>query len=221
MKSLWMPLVAVLGLVMVAGCSDPTAGKTAAVVGDAAEEAPAESGSPDAPTPEPGIVYTFADDTAIFFEGYKVTGAHNGEFLDIAGNVTVPGEDITKARVQLTIDMTTFEADEAALTDKLKSADFFEVETYPESRFVSTAIAKTDSGYNVSGNLTMKGTTKNITFPADIQIDGDTLTASAEFTIKRFDWNINYKGLADDLIKDEVLLVFEVEAIADETAQGD
>src|SRR5690606_30258459 len=127
----------------------------------------------------------------------------------------------TKARVQLTIDMTTLEADEQALTDKLKSADFFEVETYPESRFVSTAIAKTDAGYNVSGNLTMKGITKNITFPADIRIDGDTLTASAEFTIKRFDWNINYKGLADDLIKDEVLLVFEVEAIADEAAQGD
>ena len=66
---------------------------------------------------------------------------------------------------------------------------------------------------DVSGNLEMHGITKNITFPAELELDGDTLTTAAEFTIKRFDWDIVYSGKVDDLIHDEVLIAFEVEAV--------
>lgn len=210
-----------LSAMTLTGCTDPTEGKTDAIVGDAVEDPATDEGAEDGstiPAALTGRKYVFAEDTTIFFEGYKTIGAHNGEFLDVVGSVVVPEEDITRAQVELTIDMTTFEADEDALTEKLKSKDFFEVETYPEARFKSTKIVATDEGYDVSGNLTMKGITKNITFPATIELDGDTLTASAEFTIKRFDWNIEYKGVGDGLVEDKVLLFFDVEATAAEEA---
>ena len=68
--------------------------------------------------------------------------------------------------------------------------------------------------YDVTGNLTLHGVTKGVTFPAEITVDGDTLSTTAEFTINRTDWNITYKGVADDLIRDSVLLYFEIVAQA-------
>jgi polyisoprenoid-binding protein YceI len=126
-------------------------------------------------------------------------------------------EDLQNARVDLSIDMTSTYSDDPDLTKKLLSADFFEADTYPAATFKSTSIAKSPAGgntYDVTGNLTLHGVTKGITFPAEIVLEGDTLKTTAEFTIKRFDWNISFKGMADDLIREDVLLYFEITAKA-------
>jgi polyisoprenoid-binding protein YceI len=198
------------------GCSNPTADKTAATV-----SAPVEVAAP-APAPDAGApaakVYTFTDkDNGIDFTGYKVTGSHVGGFGKFEGKVTVPGEDLTQARIELTIDMKSTYSDAPDLTKKLVSTDFFEAGTYPTATFTSTSIAATPAGgdfYDVTGNLTLHGVTKGITFPATISVQGDTLKTTAEFTIKRFEWNVNYEGMADDLIREDVLLNFEIQAKA-------
>ncbi len=202
-----------------AGCGNPTAGKPAAEVSEAlpieSSEAAGqdESGGGEAAH---GVVYACTDNSGIDFEGYKVTGPHVGGFGEFEGTVTIPDGDIEQARIKVEIDMTSTYSDHPDLTDALLGKDFFEVETYPNASFVSTNIELFPDGtYGVTGNLELHGITKGITFPASIDLEGGTLRAEAEFTINRFDWDITYKGMADDLIRKEVLIVFEIEAAAE------
>ncbi len=210
----------VMILMVAAGCSDPTADKTAAKMSAPAEPvavAPAPAATPDpaAPAPAATVVYAFSGDgSSVGFEGYKVTGAHTGGFAKFDGKVTVPGGDVTKAQIELTIDMKETFSDDPGLTKKLLSADFFDVEKFPTATFVSTSIVEAGIMYDVTGNLTLHGVTKGITFPAEIKIDGDTLTTGAEFTINRMEWGVVYPGMADDAIRENVLMFFDVKAKA-------
>ena len=203
------------------GCGNPTADKPAAVlseavqIDDAAETAQEESGAEGA---APVVIYAFTENSGIDFEGYKVTGPHVGGFGKFDGRVAITDGDIEQARIDIEIDMTSIYSDNPDLTVTLLGTDFFEVEIYPRASFISTRIEQfPDGSYSVTGNLELHGVTNGVTFPATIDLDGGVLTAEAEFTINRFDWDITYKGLADDLIRKDVLIVFEIEA----AAQGD
>ena len=202
-----------------AGCGNPTADKPAAEMSEAVKiatpDATAQQDS-GAEATTPGVVYTFTKNSGIDFEGYKVTGPHVGGFGEFKGTVTIPDGDIEQGRIKLEIDMTSIYSDNPDLTDTLLGLDFFEVETYPKSTFISTTIEQfPDGSYSVTGNLDLHGVTKGITFPATLELNGATLTTEAEFTINRFDWDITYQGMADDLIRKNVLIVFEIEAAAE------
>jgi polyisoprenoid-binding protein YceI len=115
--------------------------------------------------------------------------------------------------VKVLIDTTSMWADDDRLTKHLKSPDFFDVESLPEAIFESTAIEATEAGYTVTGNLTLHGVTKSISFPAQMEIAPDRVTAQAEFFVKRFDFDIVYPGKPDDLIRDEVVIKFDLVAL--------
>ncbi|MCB1055013.1 MAG: YceI family protein, partial [Acidobacteria bacterium] len=97
-----------------------------------------------------------------------------------------------------------------------KSADFFDVETYPTATFHSTGVAagETEGTYSVTGDLTLHGVTKQITFPATIAVTDDEVSAQAEFSINRFDFDIKYPGKPDDLIREEVVIGLDINAMA-------
>lgn len=90
------------------------------------------------------------------------------------------------------------------LEGHLKSPDFFDAAKYPTAKFAITSIAPYDSAKVksliagatnlVSGNLTFKDSTLNITFPAKIVINGDHVTVNAQFSFDRTTWGLNYKG---------------------------
>ena len=92
-------------------------------------------------------------------------------------------------------------------------------ETYPTAEFSSTAIVAADDGFMVTGNLNLHGVTRSITFPARIEVGADQVTATAEFSIMRFDFDIVYPGKPDDLIRDEVVVKLNV--VAAPAAGGD
>src|SRR5690606_11850656 len=131
------------------------------------------------------------------------TGSHDGGFKTFSGTVTLSGESPESAAVAITIDTTSLWADNDKLADHLKSKDFFDVEQFPEAKFESTSIVASADGFDVTGNLTLHGVTKSITFPALIEVAEDTITAKAEFSINRKDFEILYPGKPDDLIRDE------------------
>jgi polyisoprenoid-binding protein YceI len=141
------------------------------------------------------------------FVGAKVTGDHEGSFKEFDGTATVKGDKMES--VAFTVKTASVVSDAEKLTGHLKSPDFFNVEKFPEASFKSTKIEEKAAGTNthqVTGDLTMLGITKTITFPATIKKDGDKWVGASEFKIMRFDWGIKYPGKADDLIKDEVLM---------------
>jgi len=157
--------------------------------------------------------YSFSQEgSSVEFVGAKVTGKHDGKFKKFAGEIKVEGGDPLKGSVQVTIDMKDFETDTEKLTGHLRSADFFDVEKFPESKFESTKIEKSAEGFTVTGNLTLHGVTKSISFPAKIDVKDDQVDVKAEFGINRKDFEIVYPGMPDDLIKDEVLMKLDLKA---------
>jgi len=135
--------------------------------------------------------------TKIEFTGTKPGGKHEGGFKTVTG--TASGADATALKLDVDIDTTSMYTDTPKLTNHLKSADFFEVKTYPKAKFVSTKVEKADKGYTVTGELTLHGKTKSISFPASIKVDADAVSITSTFKINRQDFGISYgAGKVDD-----------------------
>ena len=147
--------------------------------------------------------------------GKKVTGEHYGKI-----NVQDAALDIKNGKLtggKFTIDMNSITCDDLEdegynkkLVGHLKSDDFFGVEKFPTASFVITEVKSTGSdAYNVKGDLTIKGITKQIEFPATVKIDGNTSTAIAKVVIDRSDFDVRYgsesffDGLGDKMIYDD------------------
>ncbi len=150
-----------------------------------------------------------ADQSSVKWIGAKVSMKHNGTVKIKGGEITAKGGNITSGK--FVIDMPTLEnldldgAWKAKLEGHLKSADFFEVDKYPDATFEIASVTKSEKNYDVRGNLTIKGITKGISFPAEINFDGETpVSATGTITINRQNWGIVYPGMADDLISDSV-----------------
>jgi polyisoprenoid-binding protein YceI len=91
-----------------------------------------------------------------------------GRFGDVKGTVQIPEQG--EPEVEVTISATSIDTRTEARDKHLRSADFFDVEKYPEIRFVSTKAIRTKDGYSLTGDLTIKGVTKPITL--DVTEDG-------------------------------------------------
>lgn len=202
-------LLASLSLVLLlTACPDPAKNKAKAVV-----EAPKATPVAVEKPVEGATRYTFSNDGSKFgFVGAKVTGKHDGGFNVFSGTLELPGADFTKARVKATVSTKSVFTDSEKLTGHLQSADFFDAEKFPEATFVSTAIAANGETFNVTGDLSLHGVTKSITFPAKLAMDGEAVKVSADFAINRKDFGIVYAGKADDLIADNVAIVLDLTA---------
>jgi polyisoprenoid-binding protein YceI len=211
-----LSLVPALGVI---GCANPADDKPEAEVGEpvaieeSAAEAPMEEAAAEAPEAAvASTTYNLTSESKLLWTGSKVTGSHDGGFNTIAGTVSVIGTDPTTAGISIDIDATSLFSDSDNLTNHLKGADFFEVDTYPKATFISTSVEADGDGYKVTGNLDLHGVTKSISFPATIAATAEGVAAQAEFFIKRTDFGINYAGKADDLIRDEVVIKFDIKA---------
>lgn len=195
------------GLIFFTACNDPAADTTKARTGEAAQVA--------SPAAAQGQKYLITpQNSKIEFVGSKVTGKHNGSFGDFSGQVDYTGNPET-SRVNITITADSITTDTPDLTKHLKTADFFDVAKFPEVTFVSTEIkagGENGATHTVTGNLTMHGVTKAITFPATINVTPDAATVESNFSINRKDFGINYAGAADNLIRDNVVMALHVRA---------
>lgn len=214
--------VALFGLAPLAGCGD---------VGEAPEATTtAVETTTDAPITYTGTAIPIsATDSTVQWTGAKITGNHLGGFRTVSGDVYVDGDQVTGADVN--IDMTSIYSDNDDLTGHLMSDDFFAVETYPSAEFETSdirPITAADSIQNenathvVTGRLTMHGQTNEITFPAVVQRTSNGATVEAAFLIDRTLWDINYPGMQNDLINDQVRLELNVaagDAVADASAR--
>jgi len=197
-------LLFVTGLLVV-GCKNPGADVAPAKV-EPAPDSKAEavpSGEPDKAAASSLAINP--SNSKLEFVGAKVTASHVGGFTDFSGTVDV-GDPIETSTIELTIQTASLFADKEKLTKHLKSPDFFDVGKFPTATFRSTEIRKDGTGHTISGDLTLHGVTKRISFPATISATDSEVTANAEFSINRQDFGIAYPGMPDDLIRDLVVI---------------
>jgi len=189
--------------------TDPSKGKPQAAVAAASAEAPLQA-------TQGGSTYSFSNDgSTLSFVGAKVTAKHEGTFASFKGTVTVVDNDPTKSSVRTEIDVASITVDPAKLNNHLKSPDLLDVAQFPKATFVSTSIRPGgDKGatHVISGNFTLHGVTKSLSFPAKIVIAPEAVDVESEFGINRKDFGVVYPGMPDDLIKDEVLIKIKAHA---------
>ena len=147
--------------------------------------------------------------------GSKVTRVHEGRFDTFSGAITLVDGKPEKSQVVVEIDVDSIQTDSKLLVGHLKSGEFFDAAGFPKATFTSTAITANAAGgatHVVRGALTMRGVTKEIAFPATISVEPGKVTAKAKFSINRQDWGVAYKGAADDLIRDDVVVDWSIVA---------
>ncbi len=164
--------------------------------------------------------------------GAKVTARHSGSINISSGELNVKDTGITGGKFTMnmtSIQVTGPEGSDAGANKKLHghliSPDFFDVAAHPTATFEITGIQPftgtvkqedetnqaeiskykvADPTHTISGNLTIKGISKNIEFPAKITVDGNSANALAKFNIDRTQWKIIYPGKPDDLIRNDI-----------------
>ncbi|MBC2839120.1 YceI family protein [Robiginitalea sp. SC105] len=159
-----------------------------------------------------------AQASTVTWKAYKVTGSHTGTVALQSGNLIFDGDNLTGGEFQ--VDMTTLTATDVEgesrdkLVGHLKSEDFFSVATHTTSKLVFTNVKATGkNSYEVTGNLTIKGITKPVTF--DLSVYGSKATASVK--VDRTAYDIRYgsgsffDNLGDKTIYDEFDLVVDLE----------
>ncbi len=168
-------------------------------------------------------VATTGDEIA--WEGYKtfnVGDAHNGTIQVSEGSFLVEGDQLVGG--SFTIDMASInnldlaESPEykAKLEGHLKSPDFFAVDSFPTAKFEITgaeavgAEDTTGATHNISGNLTLRGITKNVTVPAMVEMtDAGINFSTPEFVIDRSQWDVKFRSTSftefADIAKDNII----------------
>ncbi|MGQ9863439.1 MAG: YceI family protein [Bacteroidia bacterium] len=159
----------------------------------------------------------------IKWTGTKVTGRHEGIIPVTQATLEVQNGQITNGAFLLSVkdlQVTDLQGKEKQkLESHLKSEDFLAVDSFPECTLEITRV-ETISGTpecpscnaQITGELSLRGVVKKITFPATITSQPGKVTAQASFNINRFDWNIRYQGRKDDLIRPEVNIQIYLEA---------
>lgn len=159
------------------------------------------------------------ENSTLNWKGYKPTGSHTGTITLASGNIVLKNNKITGGN--FVADMGTIIDSEgsAKLEGHLKSEDFFEIAVYPTSKFEITEIANKGEKIQVTGNMTIKGITKQLTFPASLKVNNDNMMLTSDtFQINRADFNVKFKSktffndLKDKFVNDE--FDFQVTIIA-------
>jgi len=176
------------------------------------------------------VFQVISGSSIIGWEGSKPARKHHGAINLISGELGLKEGKIVGG--EFVIDMNSIKDLDledtiynAKLTRHLKSADFFEVATYPTAKFIITDVKPVNleqiaweettgeivPTHTITGNLTIKGTTKSITFNALINFAEDKIEAKTnQFFIDRSEWNVRYgsrkffDNLKDKFINDEI-----------------
>lgn len=160
--------------------------------------------------------------SSVKWKGEKVVmGGHNGKIQIKSGNLKI---DDNLLKGEFLLDMTSIVCDDLKddkkshdkLIGHLKSDDFFSVEKHPTSKLVIKKGEKIKpkkgdkSNYMITADLTIKGKTNEITFPAWVNVNSNNINAKSSITIDRSKWDVRYgsgsffDNLGDKAIKDDI-----------------
>lgn len=146
-----------------------------------------------------------------------------GSFHELEGGGHLDQEDPSKSRVELTIKTDSIDTGNPDRDAHLRSNDFFDMEKYPEIKFVTTEVEKVDDeNYKVTGDLTIKDVTKPVT--VDFEFTGAAVDPfgnqrvgfEGRTTINRKDWGVNWNAALEAggvLVSDKVTLELDISAI--------
>jgi polyisoprenoid-binding protein YceI len=156
-----------------------------------------------------------------FIARHMMVSKVRGQFRTYSGTI-VTGDDPLDSSVTAEIDLASIDTGNEQRDNHIRSADFFEVETYPTMTYRSTGVRRHGDGYILDGKLTLKGVTKEVPLALDINGFGPDgyggtragFTATAE--INRRDFGVNFNAVMETggaLVSDKIGIHLEIEAV--------
>lgn len=145
-----------------------------------------------------------------------------GRFTDFGGTFTLDGTNPANSSAELTVQMASVDTQNDDRDNHLRSAEFFDVETFPTMTFVSTGVAATGSDFVVTGDLTVHGVTKSI--PVEFELVGISqdpwgntrIGFEGEAEINRRDFGLEWNVALDTggvLVSENIKITLDVEAV--------
>lgn len=162
-----------------------------------------------------------AHSKAIFTVKHMMISNVSGKISGVKGTVDIDDKDVSKSKVDVTLDVSTVNTDNVKRDDHLKGPDFFDVKKWPTMKFTSTKVEKVGEGLKVTGNLTIRDKTK----PVVLDVEGPSAsvkdpwgnvkrgaTATTKINRKDFDvlWNKSLDG-GGVVVGDDVKIALEIE----------
>lgn len=181
---------------------------------------------------KPGPAYDLTNSAStLYWEGYKPGGMHHGTVEVVTGDALTDGNMITGGTFE--IDLTTIRNDDIGndgmrnrLVNHLKSKDFFYIEEFPRAYFeikgvrpveASAGDVPENSTHMVTGDMTIRGNTHEISFPAEITMEEQMIRAqTGKIKLNRTRWEVNHMsksvfgGLKDNFINDEMVVKLDL-----------
>ncbi len=141
-----------------------------------------------------------------------------GNFTDFAGTIMYDEEDPTKSTFDVTINVESINTANEKRDGHLRSPDFFDAANYPTITLKSKSVEKTDDGYVLVGDLTIRDKTHEVRIPFGVNgpVDlgdrfGTRMGLEGGFAINRGDYNINF-GLGEIAVGEEVKINIAIQA---------
>ncbi len=206
-----MKITTLLSAVLLAACS-PSSVPDAFVA--TAHAAPAEA----AASPQTPIDWVVdAKQSSLQAVGGAVGMTQTVVFADYTGTIRISGD--TVSAVSYEVNMAGLTSNNDDLTAHLKNADFFDVPNHPKASFQSVEIVAAASAngasHTITGDLTIRGKTERVSFPAALKVEQGAVSATAEFSLNRQKFDVSYPGMKDYLIPDDVVLTIALVAPRD------
>jgi polyisoprenoid-binding protein YceI len=145
-----------------------------------------------------------------------------GRFKDFTSTIHYDASDVTKSTVEFNAKVESIDTGVGGRDNHLRSADFFDVAKFPEMTFKSTKVEKKGNGYVLHGDFTLKGVTKQISFPFNVvgavkdNRGNVRFGVAAETKINRRDYGITWGAKMANgglNVADEVIIDLQLEAL--------
>ncbi len=149
----------------------------------------------------------------------KVRGAFN----DFDGTAVLDGDNPANSSARVTIQVKSIDTRQPQRDEHLRSGDFFAMDEFPQITFVSTGARQVDDeNFELTGDLTVKGTTRSVTIPFEYQgaaqdpFGNSRVGFEGSVAINRKDFGVNFNAALETggvLVSDKITLEFEISAI--------
>jgi len=149
----------------------------------------------------------------------------SGQFEEFSGTIVYDADNPSSSSVEMVVQAESIDTDNERRDGHLRSPDFFDVTNHPTLSFKSKKVAAVGDNLAVTGDLSIRGVTKEVTIPVQVLgVMGDKAGFASEFTVDRQDYGVSWNRALDQggtILGDEVSveLTFEVDRKEEEMAE--
>ncbi|WP_306252753.1 YceI family protein [Parvularcula sp. IMCC14364] len=137
--------------------------------------------------------------SAVTFSAEQEGSIFEGRFDSFRAAIRLNPDNLGDAEIHAIIDMASVDAGDDDRNSSLPTNDWFRTRSFPTATFRSSAVSERPDGtYEAAGELTIKGVSRPVTLPFELEIDGNMASASGSISLDRTDFNVGEGAYADD-----------------------